>query len=79
MDPSNFGNTSLTMAQADMIVADASGLVQTNPFTGALFIDLQPILIAPEPGSLVIFGSRISLVLMWRRRSSRQRPFGGNA
>jgi hypothetical protein len=63
------GDTTLTAAQATTILGSA--LVQNNLAfnpNGGNYIDLQPIVFAPEPTDLAFFGLGMSLFFLVRRR-----------
>ena len=54
------------LGQIDQILSSA--LVQTDPTDGHLFINIRPIaVVVPEPGTFVLFGLGMGLVLVWRR------------
>jgi hypothetical protein len=59
------GSTVLNAAQRNTILA--SGLVQNNALLGN-FIDLQPIVFAPEPTGLALFSLGIAVFFLLRRR-----------
>lgn len=70
MDASGYGSTTLTAAQAAIVLA--SGLVQVDAF-GDNYIELQAIRFVPAPATLVLFGLAVALLLfvqLWRRRAS---------
>ena len=62
------GSLSLTAAQRNIILT--SGLIQVDA-NGDNFIELQPIVFAPEPTSVVLFGVGLSLLAVARRKRNR--------
>ena len=67
MDPILHGSTVLTLAQANIILGNISGLVQMDA-QGRDFINLQAIAIVPEPNSLMIAAAGLMLLFILHRR-----------